>query len=316
MFEILVGTRYQFMKRRKIAYTVSLVLSLISVGALLLRGGPRESIDFTGGSVLYVAFDRAVPVEDIRSAAAGAPFEGTEIQMAEEGRQAIIHFRQAEGDTTNPFTALRSRIESRQAGVSVTLRSLDVVGPKVGKELEQKAALAVLVSLVLMLIYIAFRFTRLSFGVGALIGLFHTVLLVLGLFTILNIEVSLTIVAAFLTLSGYAINDSIVVFDRIRENMGLTRRMSFSDVVDKSINETLSRTILTGGTTFVSILALYFLGGVVIRDFALAMGVGMLVGTYSTVYVASALALDLSNWWTARRARRAGHQPQKVATPS
>jgi preprotein translocase subunit SecF len=307
MFEILVGTRYQFMRRRKMAYAVSAILILVTIGALVARGGPRESIDFTGGSVLYVGFDTPVPVEEVRAAATGAPFDEAEIQIAEEGRQAIIHFRQAVGDTTNPFSALENRLEARRPGVGARLLSLDVVGPKVGRELEQKATLAVLVSLALMLVYIAFRFTRVSFGLAALIALFHTVFVVLGVFTILNLEVSLTIVAAFLTLSGYAINDSIVVFDRIRENMGLTRRMSFADVVDKSINETLSRTILTGGTTFVSVCGLYFLGGSVIRDFAFAMGVGMVVGTYSTVFVASALAVDFSNWWTGFRAKRTGH---------
>ena len=294
MFEILVGTRFPFMKYRKTAYLVSGVLSLICIASLVLHGGPKESIDFTGGSVLYVGLDRAVPAGDLRSAAQEAGFEGAEVQSAEAGMQAIIRFRQAQGDTTNPFYAFRDRITARQNGLSVGLRSLDVVGPKVGKELEQKATLAVLVSLVLMLIYVAFRFTRVSFGLGAVIALFHDVLLVLGLFSLLNMEVSLTIVAALLTLAGYSINDTIVVFDRIRENMGLTRRMSFADVMDKSVNETLSRTILTGGSTFVAVVALYFLGGVVIRDFAFAMGVGILFGTYSSVFVASALALDIT----------------------
>lgn len=195
----------------------------------------------------------------------------------------------------------------------MVLLSQDAVGPKIGEELEQKATLAILWSLVLILGYIAWRFTRFSFGLGAVMALFHDILITLGLFSVLDIEVSLTVVAAFLTIGGYSINDTIVVFDRIRENMGLARRMSFQEIVDKSVNQTLSRTVLTSGTTLLAVLALFFLGGVVIHDFALAMLVGVLVGTYSSIFVASALALDLSQWWVRRKESREKRGRTKVA---
>jgi preprotein translocase subunit SecF len=170
------------------------------------------------------------------------------------------------------------------------------------------------VPLILILIYVAWRFKRFSSGLGAVIALFHDVFITLGIFSLLDREVSLTVVAAFLTLAGYSINDTIVVFDRIRENMGLLRRMSYQEVIDKSVNQTLSRTLLTGGSTLMTVIALFFLGGPVIHDFALAMLVGILVGTFSSVYVASALALDLSNWWVRRKARRENAPGRAAAT--
>ncbi len=298
MFEMFVGAKFKFMGRRTGAYIFSGSLILISIASLILHGGPRESIDFTGGTVLYVQFDQKVPVSAVRSAASTAHLEGAQVQMSDDGLQAIIHFGQA---SKTPFQDFEHAFQSKTSSAKPILLSQDSVGPKVGKELAKKATLAILWSLVLILIYIAWRFTRVSFGLGAVIALFHDILITLGLFSVLNKEVSLTVVAAFLTIGGYSINDTIVVFDRIRENMGLIRRMSFAELIDKSINQTLSRTVLTAGTTLLAVLALFFLGGSVIHDFALAMLVGVGIGTYSSIFVASALALDISNWWNKRK---------------
>jgi len=191
--------------------------------------------------------------------------------------------------------------------------SQETVGPKIGRELEKKAAMAILWSLLLILVYVAFRFTRVSFGIGAVAALFHDILITLGIFSFLDIEVSLTVVAAFLTIGGYSINDTIVVFDRIRENLGASRRMTFQEIVNKSVNQTLGRTVLTSSTTLLAVLSLYFLGGVVIHDFALAMIIGVLIGTYSSIFVASALALDLSNWWVRRRQAKTDRPTPKAA---
>ena len=309
MFQIFVGARYKFMARRKIAYVISSVLMLASIGFLVAQGGPKESIDFTGGSLLYVGFNQAVPVEQVRSAAAAAGMDGAEVQMAEQGTQAIIHFRNEEaGDAAgsaaqgaqSPF----DRFQAQLGGVESTLLSQETVGAKVGEELEQKAAMAILWSLALILIYIAWRFTRVSFGLGAVMALFHDIVITLGIMSFMGVEISLTVVAAFLTIGGYSINDTIIVFDRIRENFGLAKRMPFDEVIDRSVNQTLSRTIITGMTTLLAVLALYILGGVVIHDFALAMLLGIIIGTYSSIFVASALALDISNWWTRRKVAR------------
>jgi preprotein translocase subunit SecF len=311
MFEILVGTRYKFMEKRRVTYVLSLLLVLASLGSLIAHGGPRESIDFTGGNLLYVKFDQAAPVADVRSAARTANLEGPEVQMAEENTQAIIHFRTAAGDTSNQFENFKKAMES-ESDLIVELMSQETVGPKIGKELERKAATAILWSLVLILVYIAWRFTRFSFGIGAVVALFHDILITLGVFSFMDREVSLTVVAAFLTIGGYSINDTIVVFDRIRENLGTSRRLSFQEIVNKSINQTLGRTVMTSATTLLAVISLFFLGGVVIHDFALAMIIGVLIGTYSSVFVASALALDLSNWWVRRRAGKPEHRSAKA----
>jgi preprotein translocase SecF subunit len=312
MFQILVGTKWKFMNKRRVTYVLSVLMIAASLGILIARGGPRESIDFTGGNLLYVRFGHVVQVTDVREAAGRAEMEGAEVQMAENGTQAIIRFRTAEGDTTNQFQNFVRAFQVGAPGDSITLMSQETVGPKIGAELERKAALAILWSLILILAYIAWRFTRISFGIGAVIALFHDILITLGVMTFLGREVSLTVVAAFLTIGGYSINDTIVVFDRIRENRGLARRMSFQEIVDKSINQTLSRTVLTSTTTMLAVGSLFFLGGVVIHDFALAMLVGVVIGTYSSIFVASALALDISNWWVRRKTARQGGGARKT----
>ena len=173
-----------------------------------------------------------------------------------------------------------------------SILGVESVGPKIGKELRKKATLAVVLSLLGMLVYIAFRF-KFSFGVGAVVALFHDVLITLGLFTLMGKEINLPAVAALLTLVGYSINDSIVVFDRIRENMRLLRNENFIKIIDDSINQTLSRTIITSGTTFVAVLALYLFGGDVLSGFSLILVIGIIVGTYSSIAIASPIVL----WW-------------------
>lgn len=304
MFEVFVGTHADFMSKRMFAYVLSGIMVLASVVSLVAHDGPRESIDFTGGTMLDVRFTGPVSVGDVRSAAREAGIQGAEIQMVDQGTDAILHIN-PEQAPENPFVAFQNQFQSTHQGTSVILRRTETVGPKVGSELEKKATSAILWSLVLILIYIAWRFTRVSFGVAAVIALFHDILIALGAFSLLNLEVSLTVVAAFLTIGGYSINDTIVLFDRIRENRGLIKRKSFPELVNISINQTLSRTLLTSLTTLVAVAALYFLGGIVIRDFAFAMIIGVVVGTYSSIFVASSLAVDIAAWWERRRAARA-----------
>ena len=313
MFEMFVGAKFKFMEKRRFTYVLSSLLLLGSVVSLVIHGGPRESIDFTGGSLLYVSFDRQVEVADVRAAASAAGFEG-DVQMAENGTQAIIHFRTAEGDTANQYGKLAIQVAALPDPPGMDLMSQEIVGPKIGKELERKAAMAIFWSLLMILGYIAWRFTRVSFGLGAVIALFHDIMITVGIFSVLDIEVGLTVVAAFLTIGGYSINDTIVVYDRIRENMGQSRRLTFQEIVNKSINQTLSRTVLTSSTTLLAVLSLYFLGGIVIHDFALAMLIGVVIGTYSSIFVASSLALDFSSWWNRRKEARSGGRASARAT--
>ena len=314
MHEFFVGTRYKFMARRKVCYAISALLCIITTISLIAHGGPRKSVDFTGGNVLTVAFDKAAAVDDVREAVEKERMESAEVQMAEANTQAIIRFRVTEGDVETVFPRFQAQMQ--QKGVASTLLSLETVGPKIGKELGQKAVLAILWSQFLILLYIAWRFRRWSFGIGAVVALLHDVYIALGVLSLFDREVSLTVIAAFLTISGYSVNDTIVVFDRIRENIGLLRRMSFAEVIDKSVNQTLSRTFLTAGLTLMSVVALFFLGGPVIHDFALALLVGFVVGVYSSIYIASAIGMDLSNWWTRRKARAEARAPKTAAVGS
>ncbi|HET9233953.1 MAG TPA: protein translocase subunit SecF [Candidatus Eisenbacteria bacterium] len=325
MHEFFVGTRYKFMARRKFCYALSALLCVITTISLIAHGGPRKSVDFTGGNVLTVAFDKPTTVDAVRDAVEKEHLESAEVQMAEANTQSIIRFRVTEEDSAPANNENLSNVETvfprfqaqmQQKGVGTTLLSLETVGPKIGKELGQKAVLAILWSQFLILLYIAWRFRRWSFGIGAVVALLHDVYIALGVLSIFNREISLTVIAAFLTISGYSVNDTIVVFDRIRENIGLLRRMSFAEVIDKSVNQTLSRTFLTAGLTLMSVIALFFLGGPVIRDFSLALLVGFVVGVYSSIYVAGAIGMDLSNWWTRRKARAESRTPKTAAVSS
>ena len=217
MHEIFVGTKYKFMARRKYFYSLSLALTLITIVSLIAHHGPRKSVDFTGGNVLSVRFDKPIAVTEVRDAVEKEHLESAEVQMAQNNTEAIIRFRVVNGDTTSVFDRFQGQMKNK--AVASTFLSLETVGPKIGKELEQKAVWALLWSQLLILLYVAWRFRRISFGLGAIIALFHDVIISLGALSILNREISLTVVAAFLTISGYSINDTIVVFDRIRENM-------------------------------------------------------------------------------------------------
>lgn len=311
MFEVFVGSKIDFMSKRRVAYIISLVLILASVGSLIAKGGPKESIDFTGGTLLDVRFNQVVDVADVRAAATAGGIEGAEIQMVDDGKDALIRIK-PENSPENAFRAFETAFVAANSGTTVELRRTETVGPKVGDELEKKAAGAIFWSLLLILIYIAWRFTRLSFGLAAVIALFHDILITLGIFSILGLEVSLTVVAAFLTIGGYSINDTIVLFDRIRENRGMQKRRSFAEVVNISVNQTLSRTVLTSLTTLAAVLCLYFFGGPVIHDFAFAMIIGVIIGTYSSIFVASSIAVELNNWWERRKAKKAAEAKPKA----
>jgi preprotein translocase subunit SecF len=192
------------------------------------------------------------------------------------------------------------------------VRNVEIVGPQVGKQLQKQAVLATLYSLAGMLVYLWFRF-ELIYGIAAVVAVFHDTIITLGLFSILNIEISLTVIAAILTLVGYSMNDTIVVFDRIRENVKILRREKLSDLVNKSINQTLSRTVLTSGLTFLTVLSLFLFGGEVLHGFSLALVIGILIGTYSSIFIAAPMLVAYQNWRTeqGRAAIAAVPEPRK-----
>jgi preprotein translocase subunit SecF len=246
-------------------------------------------VDFTGGTLMQVRTTKPMRVDEVRRAVDLAGIRGAEIQQAGASEYLI---RLPAQEKLDPFPRLRAAIESHTPGAGVELRRQEEVGPKVGRELRSRALWAVLGSLGGILIYVGVRY-EFKYAVGAVISLFHDILITLGVLCFAGREVSLTVLAALLTIAGYSINDTIVVFDRIRERSKALRKETHSRAMDISVNETLSRTVITSLTVFITALALLTWGGEVLRDFSLAMVVGVGFGTYSSVYVASALALDI-----------------------
>jgi preprotein translocase subunit SecF len=273
-------TNIDFVGKSNIAKFLSMALIIAGLVSLSLKGGPELSIDFTGGTIAQLQFDSAVDIGELRAKLAENGFESFEIITFGSPNEVLIK-TQFSGANSELESNLRTAIKSE-----FQVRRVESVGPKIGKELQSDALSAILLSLLLILIYISFRFDR-FYAYGAVVALIHDVLITMGVFSLLSIEIDLTIVAAFLTIVGYSLNDTIVVFDRIRENVIKHARESLDTIVNISLNSTLGRTIVTSLTTFVVVLSLFLFGGEVIKNFAFALIVGIFVGTYSSIYVAS-----------------------------
>ncbi len=299
--EFLVGTHINFLGHRRAAFILSLAVIAVGLISLGIQGGPKLGIDFEGGILLQVQFEQPIAAESIRATLAEIGLGDAEIQHFGSGREAIIRTRDQGGEdlTGAIVTALNEANPDNQADV----RRQELVGPKVGSELRKKATLAILYALFGILIYISLRF-EFKFAVGAVAALVHDVLIVLGMFSLTGRELSLPVIAGFLTVVGYSLNDTIVIYDRIREDRRKLYGKSFVEIVNTSLNESLSRTIVTSLTTLLVVLCLFFLGGEVIRDFAFALMIGVLVGTYSSLYVASPLVVEWDIRAEARRRRR------------
>ncbi len=321
--EFLVNTNFNFMGRRNIAFLVSGLATLIAIGSLIAHGGPRYSVDFTGGTFVEVRFDRPMDVAELRAAVTDIGLGGSEIQKVGNEEEYIFRMNEVEvatksreilgSEISNPYGLIEHAIKQRMPEVETTLRRQETVGPKIGGELRARATKAVLIALALMLVYIALRFPGLSFAVCAVVALFHDVILTLGVLSILDKEVSLTVLAALLTIAGYSINDTIVVYDRIREELKAHRREPIQQVINRAVNLTLSRTLLTGLTTILSLIALLLVGGTVIHDFAFTLLIGVLWGTYSSVYVASALVVGWENRRASGETRRGSRRERQAA---
>jgi len=290
VLQLLHGTNVDWMRRRHIAYWFSGLCVLASVVSLVLHGGPRYGVDFTGGTLLEIRVLPPPAVETVREAVDKAGFLGSEIQKLDKPGQFLIRLG-AHQDAKNSASGIRTAIQAAHPAESFELLRVESVGPRVGGELRGAALKAIFLALGLILVYVAIRYDWRN-SMGAVVALFHDVFIALGALSITNREVTLTVVAALLTIAGFSINDTIVVFDRIRERKQTLRREPAEKVMNIAVNETLSRTIITSFTVFLTVLSLFLLGGEVIHDFAFAMLVGVVFGTYSSVYVASGLALD------------------------
>ncbi|RMG35252.1 MAG: protein translocase subunit SecF, partial [Gammaproteobacteria bacterium] len=285
------GSTIDFMGKRRIALIFSIAAMLVAIGALLVRG-LNLGIDFTGGTLIEVSYQEDVDIAEVRKVLADAGIVHFSVQQFGTPRDLLIRLREQEGIERKALSNHVFQLLSKAADGKVQLRRVEFVGPQVGKELTEDGALAVLVALMAILIYVALRFEW-RFAVGSVIALVHDVLFTLGLFALLQIEFDLTVLAAVLAVIGYSLNDTIVVFDRVRENFRKLRKGTPEQIVNISLNETLSRTLMTSFTTILVLLALFFLGGEIIHAFAFALLVGILIGTYSSIYVASTAALML-----------------------
>jgi preprotein translocase subunit SecF len=379
-------THLNFVGARGRAFIISLIVIVAGLVSLLVKGGPDLSIDFEGGTLVQVRFDRPVPIGELRDVVIRAGYSAGEIQSFGQPNEYLIKIEKisetdfastrllealnaaapqrgwglvsvkelppdfstgfeggtlvvVRADSIPPMDELTEKVRNAGVGIVATtketsttvafnlpflgveakaaeklreelinsypereveIRRTETVGPKIGAELKNRAWAAIVISMFGILIYISWRF-QVKFAIGAIIALIHDVLITVGIFSILNKEISLAIIAALLTIVGYSLNDTIVVFDRIRENFSLRRRESYEKMINISINESLSRTVITSLTTLVVVLFLFFMGGEVIRDFAFALVIGIIVGTYSSIYVASPILIEWQNRISARR---------------
>jgi len=280
-----------FMGLRKIAMSISLIIILISVVSLFINK-LNVGIDFTGGSVIEVGYDESVDLKPIRAALDKAGYDDAIVQHFGSAKEVLIRLVPREGQNKAELSSLLIPILSEQSAKKMDVRRVDFVGPQVGEELREDGGLAVLYALIAILIYVSLRFEY-RFSLGAVAALIHDVIITLGVFSILQLDFDLSVLAAILAVIGYSLNDTIVVFDRIRENFRKIRKKTSFEVINMSINQTISRTLVTSLTTLLVLIALYSFGGEVIESFALALIIGVVVGTYSSIYVASASALAL-----------------------
>ena len=296
MLQILVNTRYDFVGWRRWAYLVSAVAILVSLAHIALQGGLRYGIDFAGGTLLQVRFERAITVDALRDALGRVQAGESVIQEFGDAQEYLIRVPVGSGTLED----ISKRVETglRQAGLpGFEVRRLEFVGPQVGRDLQWDAVQAVLWGMAGILVYTAFRFDFKG-GIAAILALMHDVIISVGAMSLAHREMSLPVLAALLTIVGFSINDTIVTFDRIRENRGrgLRKGETLGDVINAAINQTLSRTVLTSLTVFLVVAVLFVFGGEVLRDFAFVLLVGVVVGTYSTIFVAAPIVLDWEVW--------------------
>lgn len=297
-------TNYDFLKPRRIMYVASGLVIIAGFVSLAMKG-VSLGIDFLGGTEVVIEFDQRPAIGDIRSALASVGLGQSEIKSYGTGESVLIRTaEQAEG--TEMGDRIRGAVSAAFPERTLTILSQYKISPKIGDELRTDALYAVIASLIAILAYIGIRF-KFVYGFGAVVAVFHDVLVALaflslldGVFPFLNLEITLEVIAAFLTLVGISVNDTVVVFDRIRENLKIYRTMSLAEVINRSLNDTLSRTIITQGTVLLVLFVLLFAGGEVTRAFAFTLTIGTLAGTYSSIYIASALVVD----WDLRKSKR------------
>jgi len=298
-------THINFIAQRRWTMILSAALIVIGLASVAVHKGFNTSIDFAGGTLVEVRFDPPVPLDEVRAVVERAGFEGAEVTHFGGEEEVLIKVK-AIGEAAEASEAITAALRghfTESFTAADGLRRVESVGPKIGSELKTSAFWAIIYSLAGIVVYISWRF-EFRFAIAAIIALIHDVLITLGFFSLTDREISIPVIAGILTVVGYSLNDTIVVSDRIRENLRSRKREGYQNVVNASINETLSRTIITSLTTLIVVLCLVVLGGPVIRDFALTLLVGVIVGTYSSIFVASPVLVEWEAWQVRRKKRK------------
>ena len=310
------NTRIDFMARRKIALIFSAVLILASIGSLVTRG-LDFGLDFTGGTLIEISYPEAPDLANVRGALDEAGYENFSVQTFGTSRDIVVRLppEVAAEEGADVSTAALEALESVDPGVEI--RRVEFVGPQIGEELANQGGLALLYALAGILLYVSFRF-QWRFAVGAVAALIHDVIIVLGMISLFRISFDLTVVAALLAVIGYSLNDTIVVYDRLRENFRVKRKGTAKELTNLSINQMLSRTVMTSLTTLMVLIALFYFGGEIIHAFAYTLIVGVIVGTYSSIFVAStaALVLGVSKQDLMPVAKEGADQPDQEDLPA
>ena len=307
MISIFTNINMNFLKWRYFAWIFSGLFIVVGVVALIINKGPVYGIDFTGGTLIHVKLSRSVVPEEVRFAVEKIDKGEFIIQKYGSQKEYIIKTAAIEKASDEVIDNIVHKLQNNIKSVKAEILRIETVGPRIGKELQEKALLAILISMIFILIYVWIRFDF-KFGVGAIVALVHDAFITFGILTLLNKELSIPIIAALLTIVGYSINDSIVVSDRIRENIKKLRSRPFIEIVNKGINDVLSRTIITSLTTLFVAFALWVFGSSVIKDFALTLIVGFTIGTYSSIFIVSPIVVE---WDILTRRRRSKVRSKK-----
>ena len=293
-------TRFDFMGKIKAAMIISGIVIMIGLGSIVISGGLKYGIDFAGGTLVQLQFKSPPEIEVIRDGLKTIGLGESTIQEFGSKKDILIRVERSEEKLEAVGAMVKRSLSGKFHSDDIIVERVEMVGPKVGRDLREKALLSILYAIIGIVIYISWRF-EFQYAIAAIIALIHDVLVTMGAFSVLDKEFTLVIVAAFLTIIGYSLNDTIVVFDRIRENLRRKGKRSLSEIINSSINQTLSRTLLTSGTTLLVVLALFFFGGEIIHDFSFALLVGVFVGTYSSIFIASVFLVYWASRHTAHR---------------
>ena len=286
---LLKNTNINFIDKTKIALICSSIIISCGLMSLILNKGPNLSIDFTGGTIIQILFSENLEIDELR-----AILNSTELSKAEITQFGKNNEYRIKTSINNKTQSINDILSNSLGKYNYEIRRVENVGPKIGKELQLQAIYAIGLALIMLMIYIGFRFDR-FYSFGSIAAIFHDILVTLGIFSLLNLEIDLSIIAAFLTIVGYSLNDTIVIFDRFRENGQKDLKLSMKEIANLSLNQTLSRTVVTSLTTLMVVMILYYMGGEVIKYFAFALIVGVFVGTYSSIFIASPFMLYLKS---------------------